>query len=189
MLAYPSSNQAFLEALFGAQWPRCHVAAFYGNPQDPKLPRGYWAGGKAIDQLDTFKPDQNTYFSLSLFTESDRLLINWEKLVVLGVDDVGTKVLEADVRNLMGEPDYRLETSPGNFQWGYRLTQPLTHGDSAVALQRALKNTLVGEDEPDPGMNGLNRYFRLPYGANGKPAALTKDGRPCPCVLRGWMEG
>lgn len=181
MLAYPSTNQSFLEALFGDQWPRAHVCAFYGNPSDPNLPRGYWWGGPAIDQLPTFKPDQNTYFSLSLFKGPRRQLIDWEALYLLGVDDVGTKVMAEDVLNLLGEPDYRLETSQGNAQWGYRLTPPLTHGDGAAALQDALKGALVGED-PDPGMQNLNRYFRLPYGANGKPTA-----RGFHCRMQTWL--
>jgi len=181
MLAYPATNQSFLETIFGAQWPRAHVCAFYGNPSDPHLPRGHWWGGPAADLLPGFRPDQNTYFSLSLFKGSRRLLSEWEALYLLGVDDVGTKVLAGDVENVLGRPDYRLETSQGNEQWGYLLDPRVTHGDGAAALQDQLKRLLVGE-EPDPGMQNLNRYFRLPYGANGKPSA-----RKFRCRMRAWL--
>jgi hypothetical protein len=73
---------------------------------------------------------------------------------------------------LLGEPTYRIETSPLNEQWGYRLDPPVTSEPVASALIEAVIKHLVG-DAPDPGMAGVTRYLRLPVGTNGK-AGLDK---------------
>lgn len=177
------NNQEFLETIFGDAWERATVTAFDG---DPNTADSLWNAGAAGRRLKHFRETQNTYFTLSLFKDEARRLTDWRALYVLGVDDVGAggnKVDADKVLALLGEPTWRLETSPGNEQWGYVLDPPLTHGDGAEALQDAVKDALVGVGAPDPGMKDLNRYFRLPVGTNQKPTLV--DG-PFRNVLLSW---
>lgn len=165
-LPFPPTNHAFLEALFGADWPRVHVTSFPGDPGDP--PPGAWAGGPAGSfPLNTL---ENTYYAVSLFRGGQRKAGFLERWVVLGVDDVGPKVKSADVLELLGEPTYRIETSPGNQQWGYAIGNQVRIADALWANEfiKSLIKQLVGEDARDPGMRDVTRYLRLPYGRNQK---------------------
>jgi len=164
---FPTTNREFLEGLFGDQWPRVHVCAIPGNPADPRY-KGYWRGGVALDALGACTLATNNYYCVGLF-DGPRQLVNFRALVVLGIDDVGPKLDPARVRSLLGPPSYRLETSPANEQWGYVIDPPLEHGDGAAEFQHRVRVLLTGHDVRDPGMEGLNRYLRLPFGTNGKP--------------------
>jgi hypothetical protein len=99
---------------------------------------------------------------------------------VLVVDDVGTKIKPAFVTNLIGKPSYVLETSPGNYHWGYILTEPCVDLSKANGLVRAAGKKL-GSDA-----NDLNRVVRLPVGTNSKPKYM-KDGEPFRCELKVWQ--
>ena len=72
---------------------------------------------------------------------------------VLPCDDIGTKAVEPPVG-----PSYILETSPGNFQWGYFI-DPVYAGDGLVDA------CLVGLAQAgynDPGCRGAHRVVKLP---------------------------
>jgi len=164
-------NQTFLETLFGDLWPEVHVCAIPGDPAAKDLPKWYWSGGQARHMLPHCLPDTNNYYTVSLFA-GERQEINFRALHVLGVDDVGPKLDPAKVRELTGrQPDYIIETSQGNEQWGYRITPPLVNGDVAKRLIHDFRIALTGETGTDPGMEGVNRYLRLPVGVNAKPSA------------------
>lgn len=77
---------------------------------------------------------------------------------VVLLDDVGTKVQPPPVA-----PSYRLETSPGNEQWGY-LVEPVTDREAFVAAHRAL--ALAGHTDTG-GINAV-RLARLPGSVNPK---------------------
>ena len=78
------------------------------------------------------------------------------------LDDVGTKV---PMERLTVRPSWLLETSPGNYQAGYLLREPLTDGLVADRLM----NAIVAAGLCDPGANGpRTRLARLPVGVNGK---------------------
>ena len=79
------------------------------------------------------------------------------------LDDVGTKVPDERLGDI--EPTWRIETSPGNYQVGIALTEPLTDAAKATELQQAI----IEAGLCDPGAGGLNRWARLPNGINGKP--------------------
>jgi len=84
----------------------------------------------------------------------------------LMVDDVGTKVDPAAVAAL--PPSIRVETSPGNEQWWYLLSEP--ERDSARfdgVIRSFIAGKLLGAD---PGMSGVTRVGRIPTFQNAKPA-------------------
>ena len=167
---FPPSNQAFLEAIYGADWKRVHVTGFAGDPHAPPVGAALaWAGGPAGARLAALDAaPQNAYYCVSLFRGGQRQARFLDRWMVLGVDDVGPKIAPADVLRLLGEPTYQIETSPGNEQWGYRLAEPVTDAAWANAAIAAVVRVLVGEAGRDPGMRDVTRYLRLPYGRNQK---------------------
>ena len=164
----PLGNEAFLKALFGDRWEEAHVCAVAGDPR--KAAPGDWAGGRARSWVKHLGPGTNNYYAVSIFAGDRRLEDQFQALWVLGIDDVGPKLDPQAVFDLLGEPTYRIETSPGNEQWGYRLATPITHVGVAKALQRAVRVKLTGPDGKDPGQEQVTRYMRLPAGVNLKRA-------------------
>jgi hypothetical protein len=76
-------------------------------------------------------------------------------------DDIGTKVDPAKVKL---QPSYKLETSPGNFQWGYLLTY-----GSDPAKAAALIQGLADAGLTDEGAKRADRVVRVPGSINEKP--------------------
>lgn len=82
----------------------------------------------------------------------------------LMVDDVGTKVPRSVVEH--APPTAIVETSPGNEQWWYVLSEPERDMGRFDAVIRAfISGKLLGAD---PGMSGVTRVGRLPGFVNGK---------------------
>ncbi len=84
---------------------------------------------------------------------------SFHALNMVVLDDIGTKV---DPNNLM--PTYVIESSSGNYQWGYVLTHPITDHELASKLVSAIYET----DLSDGGGKMVNKFVRLPFGINGK---------------------
>jgi hypothetical protein len=84
------------------------------------------------------------------------------KLVAfLVLDDVGTKSKTPDL-----EPTWIMETSPGNFQYGYTFSledQP-TKGNFSAAIK-----SIASAGYTDGGAINAVRNFRLPNSVNHKP--------------------
>ena len=166
----------FLKMIFGDDWVHAEVCSVPVLGQDDAY-RSYWttqpiANGSAVRNLD---PAWNNYFCVSLMDQPGvRRKANFKALHVLVVDDVGPKVDPAKVLNEMGTPTYRLETSPGNEQWGYVLEPPVTDRARAEALIVGTIQLLAGGK--DPGMAGVTRLMRLPGGSNTKhtPAHVSR---------------
>ncbi len=99
----------------------------------------------------------------------------------LMLDDLGTKV---PLDRLNGfELSWRIETSPGNYQGGILLADPLTDGAVAVRLLTAV----IDAGLCDKGAAGpLSRWARVPEGINGKPKHIGADGAPFSCRLLEW---
>lgn len=170
------SNDAFLRAVFGGDWQRAHVCAFAGDPRHD----GRWMGtrwGRLSQGERDIMAGQNAYFCISTFRDEDgtgiarRRADLFEACYCVVVDDVGTKVDPED-RALPAGPNWVLETSAGNFQWGY-LLRPLERSRRALDWALPLLAKRLGEGGRDPGMCGVTRYARLPVGVNGKPG---RDG-------------
>ena len=85
---------------------------------------------------------------------------NCEFVAFLVVDDIGTKSKTPPL-----EPTWKMETSPGNFQWVYVFTeeQP-TKADFSAAII-----AIADAGYTDPGAINPVRNFRLPGSVNVKP--------------------
>ena len=161
------SNDEFLAAIFSDPEPATFLWCA-AVPGDPKQADGkFWAGGpvkpRALLRLDGTR---NTYFNLATVKEYNGKVArkdgNFDALWVVVLDDVGTKghSLPADV-----EPTYLLETSPGNYQAGFKLATPCSNLGVAQAVYKAL----ITKELSDPGFGGpQSRYARLPVGVNHK---------------------
>jgi hypothetical protein len=84
---------------------------------------------------------------------------NCEYVLVMVLDDVGTK---AKVPPL--EPTWKMETSPGSFQWGYVFNEQPTKGEYTAAIK-----AIADAGYTDPGAINAVRNFRLPGSVNLKP--------------------
>ena len=164
------SNDEFLTTVFGgavdiARPMVCHLS---GPPSKPVT--GGWKGqpwlpGKTVTEGAT----DNWYFTLASFNPDAAGTYCRQKSYFAGLhaimlDDIGTKA--ADRSRLDGlPPSWLLETSPGNYQAGYVLAEPLTDAKQAVDLVEAI----IAAGLCDKGANGpLARYARLPAAVNGK---------------------
>lgn len=79
----------------------------------------------------------------------------------LVLDDVGTKSKAPPV-----EPTWKMETSPGNYQYGYTLNPQPKKGEFSAAII-----ALANAGYTDPGAINPVRNFRLPGSVNLKPGA------------------
>jgi hypothetical protein len=188
MPATPSNDQ-FLAAVFGPFAPDAHVTGF-SDPPDAidKDSRGRcWKGMRYKNSK--LQPDHNNYFVISTFSalnENGRIRhVRRKAQFLLGhcvvVDDVGTKVTR-DAAAKLPEPSWRLETSPGNEQWGYILDTPCDDGALFSGTLALMVAKGLSVDGNDPGMKGVTRYVRLPIGVNNK----TKYGFGFVCKMQEW---
>jgi hypothetical protein len=179
------SNEAFLRAVFGPDWADAHVCGF---PCDPNAAGPPWAGGRWSAIGQAISPRDNTYFTISTFNDdpaggrAKRRKALFRATHAIVVDDVGTKVDPAATAKLP-PPSWKLETSPGNWQWGYILATPETDAGRVNALLDGMVARGLCADGRDPGMKGVTRYVRLPVGRNTK-AKYGPGGFAC--VLTEW---
>lgn len=179
------TNEQFLQAIFGPRWESAHVCGFETDPADSEAGHRRWAGNRygrlSADERDALR-DMNSYFTISLFAddpESGRALRRkrlFRACFCVVIDDVGTKVRLDDTRLL--RPSWSLATSPGNFQWGYKLREPEADANRINALLDGLVRAGLATEATDPGMKGVTRYMRLPEGRNRK-AKYGPDGFRC----------
>lgn len=107
-----------------------------------------------------------TYYCISTLREPvdgkiRRTLADVLRTYVVVLDDIGTKI---DPQKFGGraEPHYVMETSPGNYQWGY-LIEP-SAPDAAADVIHALAEA----GWTDRGAQGKNRVVRVPGSINNK---------------------
>ena len=126
-----------------------------------------WAPGKDIN----LGRGWNAYATVASFKRASdnsfrRRTETFAAGLALMVDDVGTKVPRETVEGV--PPSIRVETSEGNEQWWYLLSEPLR--DMALfdgVIRAFISGKLLGAD---PGMSGVTRVGRIPGYVNGKPA-------------------
>jgi hypothetical protein len=159
-------NAEFLRSVFGdhSMDARPIVVSFEGNPTS--VPSKVWFGRPWTEEIKLCAT-ANNYFSLAVFRPDEagqyrRQKSRFHALHAVMLDDVGTKVSKD---RLTLSPTWLLETSPGNYQAGYLLCEPLTDGLAADRLM----NAIVEAGLCDPGANGPRaRLARLPVAVNGK---------------------
>jgi hypothetical protein len=161
------SNEEFLAEVFPGLEPNEFVWVTC-VPGEPGTAKGSaWKGRSVKPGLPLNLADnQNTYYCVSSLKPAPggaiaRQTDNFGALHVVVLDDVGEK---AEIPPGL-EPSYLLETSPGSFQAGLLLAEPLADLGTASALYQAL----AAGGYSDPGAKGPQaRYMRLPVGINLK---------------------
>ncbi|MDK9706385.1 MAG: RepB family DNA primase [Desulforhopalus sp.] len=162
------TNNDFLVAIFGLLPgdQRPVTCCFQGHPG--KGASGRWFGQSWFSGKTYFSPEANNYFSLARFSPDGegkyrRQKRNFAALHAVMLDDIGTKAEGLDRLTL--SPSWLLETSAGNYQAGYIMSEPVTDG----AIAESLVNTIINAGLCDPGSDSpTTRYARLPVGVNGK---------------------
>ncbi len=167
----PSCNRDALEVIFGDALPEAYVVGSRVQDQwgggamryNAKAVEGDCRGVATYASISTHAPDADGVYHRSSY--------NVTATYGFLFDDVGTKVGDPRERGF-GEPTMILESSPGNRQFFYRLAEPLTESAQAQAIIDAS----IEQGFNEPGSGGLNRVFRLPFGANVKAKHLEAFG-------------
>jgi hypothetical protein len=165
------TNDDFIFGVYGEPNPdRPIVVSFKGNPNEVKP--SAWYGKDYVKGLSVLPTNHNNYLSCSSFKPLNgqyrRTNAQFEKYNWLLCDDVGTKV-KLDRMGLT--PSWIIETSEGNYQYGYILAEPLT--DALMANR--LVDGVIAAGLCDAGANGAAaRIGRLPVAVNGKTGFQCK---------------
>jgi hypothetical protein len=191
------TNAEFLHVLF-KDAPRGAVPWVTGFSEDPYKANGeHWAGAPVTNGTLPWciKEDRNTFMAISTFykrneprgektiTRYRRRKKNFAACHLLMVDDVGTKIQPHEIPL---EPSYKLETSPGNYQYSYLLAEPCTDRERVEKVLDMMIAKGLAVDGKDPGMKGVTRYGRLPVGQNTKTKYIEKLGAPFVHQLEEW---
>ncbi|MBN8436954.1 MAG: hypothetical protein J0L95_02745 [Candidatus Accumulibacter sp.] len=169
-------NAEFLSAIFHAlpDGASATITSFTGNPATTKQ----WGNYAPVGQIEA-PATSNNYFCLSSHYPGNdgvvrRKKVNFAGLHCLMLDDIGSKI-PADRVTLA--PSWSIESSPGNYQVGFILDEPILQAPAADRLM----NAIIAAGLCDPGANGPTaRLARLPVAINGK-----YDG-PFQCRLVEW---
>ena len=127
-----------------------------GKRWTPTTPEKYRPGGAWYGNTGSFIVDR-----LSGANRLSASAANVERVAVLVLDDVGTKAKPAPL-----PPTWRMETSPGNEQWGYvfGLDDQPKKDDFCAAI-----TAIAQAGFTDEGATNAVRNFRLPGSVNLKP--------------------
>ncbi len=177
------TNAAFLAQVFH-KLPEGAYAAVCAKQGDPTT--GAWMARRADHSVNSLQAGRNNYLGCSSFKPDDDGTFTVQKSQFsachfLMLDDLGTKI---PLDRLAGFPlSWLIETSPGNYQGGIVLAEPITDGAMAVRLL----NAIIAVGLCDAGATGpLSRWARLPVAINGKPKYAGKSGEPFQCRLVQW---
>lgn len=175
------TNAEFIAEVF-PQLPEGASVAVCSKAGDPT--EGGWSARPSSST--TLQTTNNNYVSCSSFCPSDDGTFSVRKTQFkachfLLLDDLGTKV---PLDRLGGfELSFLIETSPGNCQGGIILSEPITEGDVADRLHKAI----IIAGLCDEGASGpLSRWARLPNGINGKAKYKGASDTPFTCRLLQW---
>ncbi len=184
----PSSwvtNDTFIAAIL-RQLPVGAHATVCSKHGDPTT--GGWIAIRADQVALNLSDTNNNYLNCSSFNLTDDGLLqarkdNFAAYHLLMLDDIGTKIPFDRFGNF--EWSYLLETSPGNYQGGIILAEPITNGVEANRLLDAV----IAAGLCDAGATGAGRWARLPKGINGKAKHANAAGEPFQCRLVQWNPG
>ena len=174
------TNHEFLESIF------CKASELSGTDcapvcvsfsRSPATARSADWSGFAWNKVNDPKDIQcNSYFSISAFRPDEHGKYRRKKSQFIGqfvvaFDDVVAQTIDGKTKaqipwsQIKLAPSWVLETSEGNFQIGYLLTEPIVDLQTADALSKAI----IRKGLSDPGAGGPStRLMRLPYASNTK---------------------
>jgi hypothetical protein len=92
---------------------------------------------------------------------------NCEYVLFMMLDDIGSKSKTPPL-----DPTWILETSGGNFQWGYAFSEQPSKGDFTAAIR-----AIADAGYTDPGACNAVRNVRLPGSVNMKPGRNNFEAR------------
>lgn len=174
---FPKTNTEFLKGLFGASYEKAFVCSFECPPdtEDEKLKGKIWAGKpfRSYKKNIDFE-SANNFVAVSTFMNESRASSDFEALNHLMLDDIGTGLgskATGDFASLgFDKPTAIIETSENNFQYVYKLREPITDRKMAKALlNAAVNNGILTVDS----LSDVNRFHRLPFGINNKTKYKT----------------
>ncbi len=163
------SAQEFLDAIF-VDVPEGETPVFGLMPKGARTAKWALPGDSKVT-----RSKDALYFCVSTVAKATPLKkrkVDFRAAYVVVLDDIGTKI---DAERVHVPPSYKLETSPGNFQWGYFI-EPCTDGDLFEALMRAL----AAAGLTDKSCVDRVRIMRVPGSLNYKGA------EPFAAVLHEW---
>lgn len=177
------TNAEFVAAVF-PQLPEGTNAAICSKAGNPD--KGGWFARPGDLVAHSLSAENNNYVNCASFQPDGDGSLKARKdrfaaCHFLMLDDLGGKV---PFERLAGfELSWLIETSPGNYQGGIILTEPITDGAEATRLL----NAIIDAGLCDPGATGpLSRWARLPTAINGKPKYADASGTPFHCRLIEW---
>jgi hypothetical protein len=181
-------NRLFLENAFVDMLPGTHtiVCGFRGDPntKDRAQSARNWCGQpwRSGSRVPAWFSDANAYFTVSSFepTEDGELRRRKSEFVQFHaalIDDIGTKVAREKIVLPLST---LIETSPGNYQGCYLLTDDSDSRDRGMCERLIDRMVAAGLalDSKDPGMKGVTRFARLPEGVNSKSKYVKALGKP-----------
>ncbi len=180
------TTEAFLNAIFTDLEPFEHVVCCVSKSSTPGFPKSIEA---ALTQLRRSKP--NAYFSMATATlnedgELRNRLAQFAGQYCIVLDDLGTKVPIEDLpESLRTEMSWSLETSPGNYQYGYILDAPIREVEVARAFTKLVFQSGCG----DSGGGLANKLVRMPGGYNLKEKYRDESGAAPATSLEFWEPG
>lgn len=177
------SNTDFMKGIFGdiVDRERPLIVSFAGNPNTAH--KSVWFASPWDKDAINLPSNHNNYVSIACFKldakgQYRRQKKQFSLLCAVMLDDVGTKVRWDKITIA---PTWVIETSPGNYQIGYILNEPLADIQKIDQLEKSLINAGL----TDPGASGFcTRLARLPVAINGKYEQL--DGY-WQCKLQNWQ--
>ena len=156
----------FLDAVFHAGLEADENILTWKVPPT-KNPAYPMSESELMDKLAVTKMASCLYFATAACKREDGKLYHRKKLFgslrVVVLDDIGTKVpvdkIQADF-----PPSYIIESSAGNFQYGYILDEPV----ETLPAAEALIQLVYESGYSDEGGKTPVKLVRLPEGVNGK---------------------
>ena len=174
------TNAEFVAAVFPQILDGAFVAVC-SKAGDPAV--GGWTASRSGSVIENLTAEKNNFVGCSSFYPGEdgsfrALKGQFAACHFLMLDDLGTKVPLDRLADF--ELSWLIETSPGNYQGGIILAEPVTEGAVAVRLL----NAVIDAGLCDAGATGpLSRWARLPVAINGKPKHVDGDGSPFTCRL------
>lgn len=176
------SNADFIAVAIGTL-PANTYAAVCSKKGDPTTGNWFAMTARAVNVQTP--NDRNNYVNCASFQANEKGEVQANKasftsLHFLLLDDLGGKVPWAKLEGFL--PSFVIETSPGNYQAGIILAQPITDPTQATRLIQAI----IAKGLSDPGATGVVRWARLPHGINGKEKYKSETGGAFSCRLVRW---